>query len=253
MNDAFGRPQSVVALGGTSDIARELVARLLAPRGRSAVLAGRDPSALERAAKDLGRDVARVRTVHFDASEDEDPASTLRACTEELAEPVDVIVVAVGELGTQTADEEDPRRVAQMVTVNFAWPAAALCAAATFLRRQGHGRIIVLTSVAGYRVRRSNFLYGSAKAGLDAFATGLSESLRGTQVEVHIVRPGFVYTKMTAGRSAPPFAVRAEKVASDIVQGVERGKKVIWTPSVLGLLFPVLRFAPQAVWRRMPG
>ena len=94
-----------------------------------------------------------------------------------------------------------------MMTVNLTWPAAALSAVAARLQRQGHGRIVVLSSVAGFRIRRSNFVYGSAKAGLDNFATGLGESLRGTGVSVHIVRPGFVHTKMTAGRDKAPDPV----------------------------------------------
>ena len=153
----------------------------------------------------------------------------------------------------QEEDELDPGRVGRMMTVNLTWPAAALVATANQLRRQGHGRIIVLSSVAGYRIRRSNFIYGSAKAGLDGFAVGLSESLRGTGVSIHVVRPGFVRTKMTAGRPAAPFAVGPEQVASDIARGIDLKQTVIWSPRKLGLLFPMLRLLPNALWRRLPG
>ena len=77
-----------------------------------------------------------------------------------------------------------------MMTVNVTWPSAALAEVAAQLQRQGHGRIVVLSSVAGFRVRRSNFVYGSTKAGLDGFAIGLSEAVRGTGTSVHVVRPG---------------------------------------------------------------
>ena len=109
-----------------------------------------------------------------------------------------------------------------MLTVNLTWPAAAMAASAAQLRRQGHGRIVVLSSVAGYRVRRSNFVYGSAKAGLDGFALGLAESLRGTVVSVHIVRPGFVRTKMTpAGRPSPsPWAPTGSRPTSCVACAV---------------------------------
>ena len=93
------------------------------------------------------------------------------------------------------------------------------------LRGQGHGRILVLSSVAGYRVRRSNFVYGAAKAGLDGFAKGLGEAVRGTGVSVHVVRPGFVRTKMTEGRPAAPFAVGPDRVAEDVVRGLERDRR----------------------------
>ena len=253
MIDAFGHPQSVVVLGGTSDIARELVGLLVADRGRSVVLAGRDRVALEQVAEDLRRRVARVETVTFDAGILDAVDKTVMRCFEAAAEPVDLVIVAVGELGSQEVDEVDPDRIARMMTVNLTWPAAALSAVAARLQRQGHGRIVVLSSVAGFRIRRSNFVYGSAKAGLDNFATGLGESLRGTGVSVHIVRPGFVHTKMTAGRSPAPFAVDAPRVASDIVRGLERDETVIWSPSFLQWVFWALRLLPRALWRRMPG
>jgi decaprenylphospho-beta-D-erythro-pentofuranosid-2-ulose 2-reductase len=168
-------------------------------------------------------------------------------------ESVDLVIVAVGELGLQEADEADPDRVTQMITVNFTWPAAALSAVAAHLTRQGHGRIVVLSSVAGYRVRRSNYIYGSAKAGLDGFALGLGESLRGTGITVHVVRPGFVRTKMTAGRSPAPFAVDAPRVASDIVDGLARDQEVIWSPGLLRWVFSALRLLPAGLWRRLPN
>ena len=189
----------------------------------------------------------------FDARTVDDVDKTVTQCFEVAGEAVDVVIVAVGELGSQAADETDPNRIAHMMTVNLTWPAAALSAVAAQLKMQGHGRIVVLSSVAGFRVRRSNFIYGSAKAGLDAFATGLAESLRGTGASVHIVRPGFVHTKMTAGRSPAPFAVEASQVASDTVRGLDRGQTVIWSPSLLQWLFWGLRLLPRAVWRRVPG
>ena len=253
MQDAFGHPQSVVVLGGTSDISRELVALLVADRGRSVVLAGRDRLALERAAQDLRHRVARVRTVAFDAGTLDDIEKTVTRCFEATAEAVDLVIVAVGELGSQAVDETDPDRVARMMSVNLVWPTAAMTEVAARLRQQGHGRIIVLSSVAGFRIRRSNFIYGAAKAGLDVFAQGLSEALRGTGVSVHIVRPGFVRTKMTAGRSPAPFAVSASRVAADIQRGLARDQTVIWSPGLLRWLFSLFRLLPSALWRRLPG
>ncbi len=253
MNDAFGHPQSVVVLGGTSEIAREVVTLLAAERCRSVVLAGRDPVMLENAAARLRRSVARVEVVPLHAATTEYVDKTVTQCFEAAGEAVDLVIVAVGELGLQAADEVDPERIARMVTVNFTWPAAALSAVAAHLTRQGHGRIVVLSSVAGYRIRRSNYVYGSAKAGLDGFARGLGEALHGTGVTVHVVRPGFVRTKMTAGRSPAPFAVGPERVASDIVRGLEHGQEVIWSPGALKWVFSTLRLLPHALWRRVPG
>jgi decaprenylphospho-beta-D-erythro-pentofuranosid-2-ulose 2-reductase len=251
--DAFGHPQSVVVIGGTSDIAREIVNVLAAQRCRTVVLAGRDAPALERTMRELAPSVANVATVNFDATSTDDVDKTVRLCFEAANEQVDLVVMAVGELGVQEADERDPHRIARMMTVNVTWPSAALAEVATRLQRQGHGRIVVLSSVAGFRVRRSNFVYGAAKAGLDGFALGLSEAVRGTGVSVHVVRPGFVHTKMTAGRPAAPFAVGPDRVARDVLRGLERGDTVIWSPGALRYIFWIFRLLPQVVWRRLPG
>jgi len=256
MNDAFGHPQSVVVLGGTSDIAREIVALLAVDRCRSVVLAGRNARQLEEAARALRVSVAHVETVQFDAAEADSAASadkTVVQCFEAAGEDVDMVIVAVGELGHQEVDETDTKRIVRMLAVNLAWPAAAMAAAAAQLTRQGHGRIVVLSSVAGYRVRRSNYVYGSAKAGLDGFALGLAESLRGTGLSVHIVRPGFVRTKMTTGRPAVPFTVGPDRVASDTVRGLRSGNTVIWSPGILKWVVGTLGLLPQSLWRRMPG
>jgi decaprenylphospho-beta-D-erythro-pentofuranosid-2-ulose 2-reductase len=253
MNDAFDHPQSIVVLGGTSDIARRLVAGLTVERCRSVVLAGRDLSGLERAAGELRAKVGRVEVVQFDATDPATAEGAVARCFESAGEQVDLAIVAVGQLGRQEEDEDVPGRVAQMVTVNFTWPAAALTALATRFKEQGHGAMVVLSSVAGYRVRRSNYLYGSSKAGLDGFALGLGESLRGTGVSVHIVRPGFVHTKMTEGMSAAPFAVDVDVVSADILRGLQRRQAIIWSPGKLRAVFSVLRLLPQPVWRRLPG
>jgi decaprenylphospho-beta-D-erythro-pentofuranosid-2-ulose 2-reductase len=254
VNDAFGHPQSVVVLGGTSEIAGKIIALLVADRCRTVVLAGRDDSALERTAKILrGSGAEAVELVAFDATEVERAEATVAECFEVAHGHVDLVIMAVGELGQQLIDENDVDRIARMVTVNFTWPVASMTAAAARLRAQGHGAIVVLSSVAGVRIRRANFLYGSAKAGLDAYAQGVAESLRGSGVSVHIVRPGFVMTKMTKGRSAALFAVEPDVVAAAVVRGMERGQRVIWTPTVLRVLFFFFRLLPHSVWRRLRG
>jgi decaprenylphospho-beta-D-erythro-pentofuranosid-2-ulose 2-reductase len=215
-------------------------------------LAGRDDHALQRVLQTVCEAGAKsVQAVAFDATEVESAATTIAECFEAAHGHVDLVIMAVGELGQQLADEADVRRVAQMLTINFTWPAAAISAVASRLKAQGHGTIVVLSSVAGVRVRRANFLYGSAKAGLDAYAQGLAESLRGSGVSLHIVRPGFVMTKMTAGRSAVLFAVEPDVVAAAVVHGMERDHPVIWTPSILRALFFFFRLLPHSVWRRL--
>src|SRR5918912_3480447 len=109
------------------------------------------------------------------------------------------------------------------------------------MRTQGHGTIVVLSSVAGERARKSNFVYGASKAGVDAFAQGLGDSLAGTGVHVMVVRPGFVKTKMTAGMSPAPFSTTADAVAEEIVKGLARGSHTVWAPPLLRGVMSVLR------------
>jgi decaprenylphospho-beta-D-erythro-pentofuranosid-2-ulose 2-reductase len=120
------------------------------------------------------------------------------------------------------------------------------------LHDQGHGTIVALSSVAGERARRSNFVYGSSKAGFDAFFQGLGDALVGTGVQVMIVRPGFVHTKMTAGVEAAPLATTPEKVADAIVDGLQRGREIVWVPGVMRWVMSVLRHVPRPIFRRLP-
>ncbi len=166
---------------------------------------------------------------------------------------IDLVLIAVGELGTAELTELDAATVASLATTNFTGPAAAMTAFARVLCAQGDGRIVVLSSVAGYRVRAANFVYGAAKAGLDGFALGLGDALAGSGVEVMVVRPGFVRTKMTAGRKPVPFAVDASDVADAVLRGLESGADVVWVPGVLRYVFGFLRLVPRSLWRRMPG
>lgn len=252
MLDPFGQPQSMVVLGGTSDIARAVVRALAPTRCKTVVLAGRDETALAAAAAEAtaaGAD--HVPTVVFDAREVDRAARTVDECFAAAGE-VDVVLLAVGVL-SRREQELDPAHVAEVATVGFSWPVSALAAVAARLEEQGHGRIVVISSVAGVRVRRSNFPYGAAKAGLDGFALGLAEAVRGTGVAVQVVRPGFVRTKMTAGMPEAPMATTAGAVADAIVEGLASGAPVIWVPPTLRFVFGALRQLPAALWRRVPG
>jgi len=254
MRDAFGHPQSAVVFGGTSDIARAIVERLVPLGCTTIVLAGRDADALHQAAEEAKvAGASEVAEVLFDALDPEGAPAVLDRCFAGANGNVDLVLMAVGVLGDQAHDETDATATANVLTATTVWPAAALAGSFDRLRRQGQGQIVVLSSVAGVRVRRANYVYGSAKAGLDAYAVGLSEAARGTGVDVFVVRPGFVKTKMTAGMPAAPFSTNRGAVADAVISGIERGQTIIWAPAPLRYLFNVFRLLPQFVWRRLPG
>ena len=252
MNDGLGQPQSVLVLGGGSEIARAVVRRLVAARTRTVVLAGRPGSASVGQAEAEAREGgASVRRVDLDAT---DPASVVAAVQAAFdGGDIDLVVLAFGVLGDQAAAEADPLRAIETATVNYTASVVAGLAVARHLQRQGHGTLLVLSSVAGSRVRRANFVYGSSKAGMDGFFQGLGDALAGTGSRVVIVRPGFVRDRMTEGMEAAPFATDPETVAGAVVRGLARGDEVVYVPSVLRWATAVMRHLPRAVWRKVPG
>ena len=252
MRDAFGAVQSVLVLGGRSEIARVTVERMVREgHTRRVVLAAREPDALDDEVAALtAAGATDVTTVAFDAL---DPEAHVAMIDAQFAgdTDIDLVLVAVGVLGDQHDFEDDPVAAAEAVQANYAGAVSAGLAAARGLRAQGHGTLVVLSSVAGERARRSNFVYGSSKAGMDAFAQGLSDSLVGTGVDVLIVRPGFVHTKMTEGRDPAPLSTTPEAVADAIIDGLERRKRIVWVPGTLRWMFTVMRHLPTPVWRRV--
>ena len=250
MRDAVGAVQSILVLGGTSDIGLAIARRLAAPRGATVVLAGRDEAGLQAAAEGLRGGAGVVETALFDADATE---THDEFCDKVFAEhDFDVVVLAAGVLGEQEVAENDHREAVAVLQTNFVGCASIALSVSQRLRRQGSGTLVILSSVAGERVRRSNFVYGASKAGLDGFAQGLGDSLVGTGAGVMIVRPGFVVSKMTAGRDPVPFSTTPEAVAEAVDGALRRGTEVVWVPSILRLVMAVLRHVPRVIFRRLP-
>ncbi|MGW0602957.1 decaprenylphospho-beta-D-erythro-pentofuranosid-2-ulose 2-reductase [Streptomyces sp. NPDC002644] len=252
MKDAFGAPQSMLVLGGASEIGIAVARRMLARRCRTVRLAGRPSPALESAAASLRalRPDADVRTVEFDAL---DTGTHEEVLGKVFAEgDVDLVLLAFGILGDQRRDERDPAGAVRVAQTNYTGAVSAGLVAASALRGQGHGSLVVLSSVAAERARRGNFIYGSSKAGLDAFAQGLGDSLCGTGVHVMVVRPGFVRTRMTAHLREVPLATTAGAVAGAVEAGLRRRASTIWVPSPLRPAMALLRHLPRPLFRRLP-
>ena len=249
MDNALGEPQTIVLLGGTSDIGRAIVDRLLSPSTRTVVLAGRRPDDMR--ATELVRPGLDVVTVAFDAAEPTSHDELVRRLAAEHGD-LDGVVLAFGQLVDQAELDDDPARAAEVVTVNYTGAVSVGLAVAAQFRRQGHGRLVVLSSVAGERVRKGNFVYGSSKAGLDGFAQGLGDSLAGTGASVLVVRPGFVHSSMTEGMKAAPFATTPAAVADATVKALARGRRTVWVPGTLRVVFSVFRHLPGPLWRRLP-
>ena len=242
----------VVILGGRSEIG-VAVAKRLAERGaRTVVLAARRANDLEaEAATVLAAGASTVARVEFDADALDSQREFLDRIVAEHG-PIDTAVVAFGILGDQKRAETDAAHAVAVVHTDYVAQVAVLTHLATMMREQGHGTIVVYSSVAGMRVRRANYVYGSAKAGLDGFACGLTDALAGSGVRLLLVRPGFVIGRMTDGMSPAPFSSTPDQVAEATVRALVKGRQEVWVPGVLRPLFALLRVLPRAIWRRMP-
>ncbi|MEU1480117.1 decaprenylphospho-beta-D-erythro-pentofuranosid-2-ulose 2-reductase [Streptomyces sp. NPDC001668] len=250
MKDAFGLPQSLLVLGGTSEIALATVRRLVVRGTRTVWLAGRPSPALESAAAGLRSLGAEVHTVAFDAL---DPASHEAVLGKVFAEgDIGMVLLAFGILGDQAHDERDPIAAVRVAQTNYTGAVSAGLVSARALQAQGHGSLVVLSSVAAERARRDTFIYGSSKAGLDVFAQGLGDALHGTGVHVMVVRPGFVRSRTTAGPERGPLTTTPEAVATAIELGLRRRSETVWVPGVLRVVMSAVRHLPRAVLRRLP-
>ena len=245
MKDALGRVQSVLVLGGTSEIGVATARALCRAGARTVVLAARDPAACSHVAEALGADGAKqIEQVAFDARALDSHEGFVDGVVS-LVGDVDLALVAFGVLG-------DKQGLDEVLEVNFVGAASVMTAVAERMRQQGHGTIVLLSSVAGERVRKSNYVYGSSKAGIDGFAQGLGDSLAGTGVNVVIVRPGFVKTKMTADLDPVPLSTTPEAVAEAIVRALARGSQTVWVPGAFRAVMSVLRHVPRPLFRRLP-
>lgn len=240
----------VAVFGGRSEIGLAVATRL-AP-GATVVLAAR-PGPMDGAVAACRQAGAvRVETVEFDADDIAAQAGVV-AAIEETVGPIDVAVLAFGVLGDQAAAECDPVVAAAVLHTDFVAQAGLLTVLAERMRSRGSGTLVAFSSVAGQRVRRANYVYGSAKAGLDGFASGLADALHGSGVHLVIARPGFVIGRMTAGMSPAPFSSTPDQVADAVVGRIRSGSGVVlWIPWQLRVMFAIARLVPRGLWRRMP-
>jgi decaprenylphospho-beta-D-erythro-pentofuranosid-2-ulose 2-reductase len=250
VRDGLGRFESLLVLGGTSEIGLAVARQAVGRGARRIVLAGRDPAGLDAAARSLRTLGAEVTPARFDADDVDSHAAVLGDAFG--AADIDVVLVAFGTLGDQVLAEQDPAEAVRIATTNYLGAISALTVVADLLRRQGHGAIAVLSSIAGQRVRRSNYVYGSTKAGLDGFCQGLGDALHPVGIDVLVVRPGFVRTKMTAGLRAAPFATDADTVAGRTLDALAAHEDVVWVPGMLRYVMAALDHLPRSLFRRLP-
>lgn len=241
-----GWPARVLLVGGTSEIGLAILGALKLRSDAEVLLAGRDTERMRAAAAALP---SVVQLLTYDAT---DPEAHEKLVTAAFADgPVDLVISAVGVLIPQDRLDTEPRQAAALVEANFTSHISTLLAAAAELRRAGRGTIVILSSVAAVRPRRANFVYGAAKAGLDAFGRGLADSLHGSGVRVLLVRPGFVRGRMTAGMTPSPLSSTPEQVGAAVAVALTRRADVVWVPPAMRAVAGLIRLVPRPLWRRL--
>ncbi|WP_306496286.1 SDR family oxidoreductase [Corynebacterium striatum] len=249
----------VLILGGRSDIGGEIAQRL-AP-GNEIVLAARGTDGMDEHIKKLrAAGATAVHTLDFDATAVEQHRAVFRAARElcEHSDGITTAVVAFGILGDQDRAERDEAHALDIALVDYGAQVSMLTVLADEMTR---GHIVAFSSIAGWRARRANYVYGSTKAGLDAFCQGLADRLHGSPLALITARPGFVIGSMTTGMKPAPLSVTPDAVADAVVDAMS-GKgagtadaprsRTLWIPRPLQALAWVMRVVPRPVWRHMP-
>ena len=246
----------VLILGGRSDIAGEIALRL-AP-GNELVLAARGLQGLdERVATLRAAGATEVHTLDFDATQVEKHRDLVHAAQRCLGkgEELKTAVVAFGILGEQERAEHDEAHAFDIALVDYAAQVSMLTVLADEMKS---GHIVAFSSIAGWRARRANYVYGSTKAGLDAFCQGLADRLHGGPLALITARPGFVIGSMTTGMKQAPLSVTPDVVADAVVDSItaDEGRmprsRTLWIPRALQALAWVMRLVPRPIWRHMP-
>lgn len=239
----------ILVLGGASELGLAIVGELMDGEPADVVLAGRPGSRHRAAAIESVRDTgaASVQWLDFDAADPSGHAAVVQTAFEQ---PVDVAIVAFGVLD-DPATWLDHAATVRLAQTNYVGALSVGALLAQQMSAQGHGQIIALSSVAGERTRRSNFVYGSSKAGMDGYYLQLGVALKGSGVKVLVVRPGAVNGRMTAGRRPVPMSVTPQQVARATAEAMKRGKAMIRVPASFAPLMAVYRNLPAGLAGRL--
>lgn len=238
----------VVIVGATSAIA-EATARIYAQQGAKLTLLARNLEKAEAIAADLKvRGASETAVMAFDAT---DTSNYVELADQLFQDKVDVVLIAHGSLPDQEKAQLNPAYAKQELRVNGLATVALMEQIASHLEQQQSGTMAVISSVAGDRGRQSNYLYGAAKALVTTYASGLRNRLTKSGAHVVTVKPGFVDTPMTSEFPKGPLWAKPEKVASDIVNAIEKGRNEIYTPWFWWGIMMIIRNIPEFLFKKL--
>jgi short-subunit dehydrogenase len=238
----------VLIVGANSDIAKA-TAREYAKHGYDLYLAARNVQGLSAFATDLNlRTGQSIELVELDILQ----VNTHQSIYQQLAEKPLGVICAVGYLGEQSKAQQDYTQAKQIIDTNYSGVVSLFNIIANDFEQRRSGFMVAISSVAGERGRKSNYLYGSAKAALTAYLSGLRNRLYEADVHVMTVNPGFVATKMTASMDLPEkLTAQPQAVALDIYQAQQKKRNVLYTKWIWRYVMLVIKLIPEALFKRL--
>ncbi|WP_454832609.1 SDR family oxidoreductase [Pseudoxanthomonas wuyuanensis] len=240
----------VLIIGAGSAIA-EHYARLMAARGGNLFLVARSQERLDTIAADLAqRTGGRVATHVMDVN-DLDAHETMLDSAWSASGGIDTALIAHGTLPDQATCEGDVALALSEFSTNGTSTIALMARLAQRLQAQGSGTLAVVSSVAGDRGRASNYLYGSAKAAVSAYASGLRQRLHGSGINVLTIKPGFVDTPMTRDFRKGALWASPQRVAAGIAKAIDGGRAVVYLPGFWWPIMTIIKHIPEFVFRRI--
>jgi decaprenylphospho-beta-D-erythro-pentofuranosid-2-ulose 2-reductase len=248
MLNAFHSPQTVALLGATSEIGQAILKALPLENLDSCFLVARHPEEATLSLKKILPTRTKMLEVEFQAS---DTVMHAQVVNRLFAEgDLDLAVIAIGVLGNDPELAESANAL-DVMNVNYVASGNLMLLIAERMKLQGHGQILVISSFAQTRPRVDNFVYGSSKAGLDFMARGLNDTLLGTGVSIHILRPGFVRTRMTRLIPDAPFTVNPDEVGKLAVKLLKSGDNLGYAPPILKVVALVFKLLPQNIFIKL--
>src|SRR5579875_1099292 len=248
-NGSVAPPRRVLALGATSAIA-EATLRLLAEQGASFYLVGRNGYKLAAVRDDLLTRGAAAATAMTADLDDTGGHPVLLAQAVSVLGGIDLALLAHGVLGDQKQAEADYAAAEAVLRTNFLSAVSLIGWLANYFETERRGTLAVISSVAGDRGRKSNYVYGASKGALNIYLDGLRHRLHGTGVQVLTIKPGFVATPMTSHLPPSPLFAQPADVARDIVRALQRRQSVVYTPRFWWLIMLLVRNAPAAIFHK---
>ena len=239
----------LLIIGAKSDIAKEL-AKTYAENNYNLYLAGRNIEEIAELKQDIKVRTATTKVIlkEFDITDFKSHNEFFSS----LNPKPSGILIAAGYMAPQNECEADFAKTQNTINVNYLGAVSILNIATIYFEKQKHGFIIGISSVAGDRGRKNNYIYGSSKAAFSTYLSGLRNKLHQYNINVLTVKPGFVNTKLTKNLELPEFlTAEPETIAKEIFKAQQLNKNIIYTTSIWKIIMLIIKIIPEWQFKKM--